>query len=133
MKKFKQLFQEAERLTPPPGLWRQIEARVEMRPIADVSGGKMVFWEAPAMRLAATVVLAVGLLGLGVFFQKHPGRGLSSSATAANAAPMAAATAAKAAATTSDQDTEIVDPELLGWHAGLGEVDDEADEAEEVL
>jgi hypothetical protein len=112
------MFQEADRLTPPPGLWRQIEAQVEMTSARRARGAD--FWRAPAFRAAASVVLAVGLLGLGVFLQKRPH-------------PMAAATATQAAA---EQDVEIIDPELLGWHADLGELTDEVEEvveAEEVL
>jgi hypothetical protein len=33
----------------------------------------------------------------------------------------------------SAEKMDLVDPDLLGWHADLGEVDMEADEAEEVL
>ncbi|GEM_PF-5471340 len=127
MKKFKRLFQEAERLSPPPGLWRHIEARVGMKPVAAARGGG--FWESPALRLAASVVLAVGLLGLGVSLRKRTGR----TAAHASGAAASASPSAQAAGQVATEDTELVDPELLGWHADLGEMDDEADEAEEVL
>ncbi|MDB5050056.1 MAG: hypothetical protein JWO30_3127 [Fibrobacteres bacterium] len=121
MKKYRQLFQDAERLTPSPGLWRLIEAQVEL-PSAGSKGGRgAAFWQSPILRVAASVVLAVGCLGLGLFMQHKPKQVAvtSVSAVAADAA--------------DSEQLELVDPELLGWHADLGEIDLEADEAEEVL
>ena len=120
LKKYRQLFQQAERLTPPPGLWRQIEAQVEMQ-----SGGRApaaTLWGSPFLRVAASVVLAVGFLGLGLLTQR------GSRQAAVSPAPVAVAAGAADA-----EQMDLVDPELLGWHADLGEIDMEADEAEEVL
>jgi hypothetical protein len=119
------MFQEAERLSPPPGLWRQIEARVELHPGGRTQGAGS--WGTSPWRMAASVALAAGLLGLGFFLQKRPdvtdAKRMEKAGTAANPAA-------------TGQDTEWVDPELLSWHAGLGELDEDADEAgeaEEVL
>jgi hypothetical protein len=152
LKKFdgpiKGLFEDAERLTPPPALWRAIEARSgltaggpDRKPgaqAARVDGGAEEtdasgpgYWGGPWIRLAASVALAAGLLGLGVFFKDRIGQG---NATTASAVQSSNDTVAMArAATSADTDTEIVDPELLGWHADLGEMVEEADEAEEIL
>lgn len=118
--KYRQLFQDAERLTPPPGLWRRIEAQVEMQSGRTHSAS---FWGSPFLRVAASVVLAVGFLGLGLFVQHG-------SKVAVSRTPSAVANAAEGAGA---EQMDLVDPELLGWHADLGEIDMEADEAEEVL
>jgi hypothetical protein len=78
------------------------------------------------------VVLAAGLLGLGMLFKDRVGQG---NATAVSAVQTSNDTVAMAqtAAKPADTDTEIVDPELLGWHADLGEMVEEAEEAEELL
>lgn len=154
MKKFdgsiKGLFEEAERLTPPPGLWRAIEARSGLtagghdRESAAQSmhgGGSEAgetdaagagFWSGSWIRLAASLVLAAGLLGLSVIFKDRLGQGNASTASAVQSS-MDTVAMAQAAATPAESDTEIVDPELLGWHVDLGEMDEEADEAEEIL
>lgn len=131
MKRFNHLFQEAERLAPPPDLWKRIEEKSGLAPgprqrapgppgrVSDAAG----FRGAPFLRAAAAVILAVGVLGLGVMLQKRMG------GSAAYAASEAAAHEG-----TSDQtgrEAEIVDPELLVWHADLGELNDEVIEAEE--
>jgi hypothetical protein len=123
LKRFNRLFQEAERLAPPPDLWKRIEAKSDLAPGRDAA----FLWGAPALRAAAAVVLAVGVLGLGVMLQKRTG----SSAAYANSA-----VAQESAPAETERESEIVDPELLGWHADLGELDDEvveAEEAEEML
>jgi anti-sigma-K factor RskA len=135
LKKFNRLFQEAERLAPPPDLWKRIEAK---SPLASgLPGPRRTgraphgagFWGAPALRAAAAVVLAVGVLGLGVMLQKRMGGRAAyadSAATAASAASAEAGTAFEAG-----RESEIVDPELLVWHADLGELNDEVLDAEE--
>jgi hypothetical protein len=123
LKKYRQLFQDAERLTPPPGLWRQIEALSELQSGLGMDG-RGAWWRNPVLRVAASVVLAVGFLGLGLFMGHKPKQMAVSSATAAATAPADAA---------GGEQLDLVDPELLGWHADLGEIDLEADEAEEVL
>lgn len=128
MKRFDRLFQEAERLAPPPDLWKRIEAKSVLGPSRKPGSPEPAgMWGAPALRAAAAVVLAVGVLGLGVMLQKRMG---GSAAYADSAAAQEDATAAM------DRESEMVDPELLGWHADLGELDDEvveAEEAEEML
>ena len=113
MKRFNRLFQEAERLAPPPDLWKRIEARTALvrqgRP--DAAG----FRAAPAMRAAAAVVLAVGVLGLGLMLQKRAGDG---DGAAYAVSSYAAQDGAQAMA---GPDADMVDAELLGWHADLGD------------
>ena len=114
---YRRVFQGAERIVPSPGLWRHIAAKTDLR--AGRQARVSAFQSSPWLRLAASVVLAVGLLGLGISLKpkvKH-------------IAPSAATVAVAEGAEQSD----LVDPELLGWHADLGEVDMEAEEAEEVL
>ncbi len=113
------LFQEAERLEPTPQLWERIAERLELRPGRAAAG--MVSWPSPFLRLAASVVLAVGLLGLGIFLKAKPKQVAASPAASASAMAESA------------EQLDLVDPDLLGWHADLGEVDMEAEEAEEVL
>ena len=143
MKRFNRLFQEAERLALPPDLWKRIEAKSELSPGASRNPGSQklgagksegpesaVFWGAPALRAAAAVVLAVGVLGLGVMLQKRTG---GSDAYANSGA------AQEGGPAETDRESEMVDPELLGWHADLGDLNDEvfdaeeAEEAEEML
>jgi hypothetical protein len=131
LKRFNRLFQDAERLAPPPDLWKRIEAKSDLAPGRRLTAPRppgraadaAVFWGAPAMRAAAAVVLAVGVLGLGMLLQKRTG-GSAVYATSA-------ATAREGSAAEAGRDPELVDPELLGWHADLGELDDEVVEAEE--
>ncbi|HKP97086.1 MAG TPA: hypothetical protein VJ385_15155 [Fibrobacteria bacterium] len=123
------LFRDAERLAPPPGLWRRIEAQARMDQEARDQGSAAgaagaAFWRNPVLRVAASVVLAVGFLGLGLLLKPGPKR------MAASPAPAAVAEAQNAEGA---EEMELVDPELLGWHADLGEIDEEAEEAEEVL
>ena len=159
MKRFNRLFQDAERLAPPPDLWKRIEAASDLAPgtargpgarkpetrkteaPARKAGGPepAVFWGAPALRAAAAVVLAVGVLGLGVMLQKRTG-GSAAYADSAAAQKAAQKGAQKGGqenpAGGMDRESEMVDPELLGWHADLGELNDEvveAEEAEEML
>jgi hypothetical protein len=147
------LFREAERLTPSADLWSRIEAKVDLRsgnPASSGSGGKSIghayppghsersgrshslgrsgrtlafrqLGQRPWMRAAASVVLAVGLVGLGVSLKHKP-----------NQITATPAENVRADAESAEQ-MDLVDPDLLGWHADLGEVDMEADEAEEVL
>ena len=75
------------------------------------------------MRAAAAVVLAVGILGMGVMLQKRMGGRAAYADSAANAHVGAGAEAGR--------ESEIVDPELLVWHADLGELNDEVLDAEE--
>lgn len=101
MKKSNRLFQDAERLAPPPELWKRIEARTAL-----ARGGRPEaagFWGAPAMRSAAAAVLAVGVLGLGLIMQKRGGDDEG------------------AAQATAGREADMVDAELLGWHADLGD------------
>jgi hypothetical protein len=113
LKKFKRLFQDAERLEPSPGTWRLIAAQVDLE--SGAAGAQARPW--PALRVAASVLLAVGVMGLGLSLRHKPG--------------MVAASASQAGA--ADRTAEIFDADLLNWHADLGEFDAEADEAEEVL
>jgi hypothetical protein len=139
----KGLFDDAERISPPPGLWRSIEARAGLEsgatgPAAqgaepmDMNGEGAESRDGSWMRLAASVALAAGLLGLGMFLKDRIVAGNAATAAAVQSATDTVAMA-QSPATPKDMDSEIVDPELLGWHADLGEMDETADEAEEVL
>lgn len=134
MKRFNRLFQDAERLAPPPDLWKRIEAESGLASGASVTPG---FRIAPALRAAAAVVLAVGLLGLGMLLQKRTGGSAASADTAM--AQNGGNGGREGVPAETDRGSEIVDPELLVWHADLGELDDEvldaeeAEEAEEML
>ncbi|MDQ3002303.1 MAG: hypothetical protein M3Y08_13715 [Fibrobacterota bacterium] len=123
MKRFKQLFHEAERITPPPGLWRKIQARVDLSAGGDstMDARPMSYWESPFLRVAAAVVLALGLLATGFFLTWGPEE-------------MATSVASSTVAADEGDVIEIFDSELLGWQAELGEtseMDSEAEEAEE--
>ena len=84
------------------------------------------------MRAAAAVVLAVGVLGLGVMLQKRMGGRAAYADSAAAHEGIAAETAgAETAGAEAGRESEIVDPELLVWHADLGELNDEVLDAEE--
>ncbi|MDB5104141.1 MAG: hypothetical protein JWP91_1830 [Fibrobacteres bacterium] len=117
MNDYKRLFEEAERLKPPPGLWRRIESQVGMRSGAGPEGAG--FLGSPALRAAAAVVLAVGLLGLGLMLRQRPDQ------------VEVAVSSLPAVQAAEETGTELVDPELLGWHADLGEVEEESDAADE--
>lgn len=125
MKRFKQLFHEAERLSPPPGLWRKIKARVNLSAGGDstMDARPMSYRESPFLRAAAAVVLAVGLLATGFFLTK-------------GSEEMASSAASSGVTADEGEVIEIFDSELLGWQADLGETDEmdsEAEEAGEVL
>ena len=81
------------------------------------------------------MVLAVGLVGLGMLLQKRPG---GSAAYADSAAARMNAQngvqqngVQEGLPAETDRMSEMVDPELLSWHADLGELNDEVFEAEE--
>jgi hypothetical protein len=116
------LFSEAERLEPPPSLWRRI---AERSPLAAGAAPERSFAEMPFLR-AAAVVLAAGLLALAAFGALHH-RGPEPVREAAAEIPSLAPAAA------GDEGEGIIDPDLLDWQAGLGTFDSEADEAGETL
>lgn len=120
MKKFDRLFQEAERIAPPAGLWRRIEAeaRAKLRSPEDAPGAASR--ERYGYRIAATIALAAGLLGIGVHLHQRP-------------AVLADAPSAEDSAYAAREVVEIMDPELMTWLTELGEMDSRADEAGEVL
>jgi hypothetical protein len=137
-----QLFQEAERLETPPGLWTRIVTRVDMEAGRGADSESSPFWRSPMWRAAASVVLAAGFLGLGLSLKHGVGPVAATTSepdtllAAANAAGADAPGAASAPAVSGAANTEqmeLVDPELLVWHEDLGDMDTEADEAEEVL
>jgi len=97
------MFKEARRLKPAEDLWDRIAARSELSSAMrrDASRAK-----AP-LRAAAVLTLAAGLAGL-LFQQTRPHSIRSAAAAGAGG-------------------SEIVDPELLTWHSGLGEFDSKSD------
>lgn len=113
------LFREAERLSPRPELWRLIAERSALVPGAAARSE----WQAVRYLRAAAVILAAGLLALGAFglFRKPADE------------PLREASAETALSAQGGADTDLIDPELLGWQAGLGNIDLVADEAEEAL
>jgi hypothetical protein len=127
------MFQEAERLTPPPALWRRIEERVGLAPggAREDSGWR----RGPGPRVAASILLAAGVVGLGLGL----GQFLETRSGAAGLIPAKDAAmdtlqgAAGAVAQAGETDGEWMDSELLGWHADLGELDEEVAETEEML
>ena len=123
MKKSLRIFQEAERLQPTPALWQRIAAASGLESGARREGFRP--WETPWLRAAAVVLLAAGFIAVAV-------RGFHSHGPAGAGTELAKAIA-KPAAQAAEGDAEIIDPELLGWQADLGEVDLEAEAAEEVL
>jgi hypothetical protein len=134
---FKRMFQDAERLTPPPGLWLRIAERVDMEngPVrVSESEDAGAWWRGYGFRAVASLVLAASLFGLGMQVQHHIGSGRRAAGAAAKdhgAAVAAAGARAKAEGDMSD----IIDPDLMTWHADLGEVDanTDVDETEDAL
>ena len=120
MKKYERLFQEAERIAPPAGHWRRIEAAVRAKPASRESARVAASRETYGFRMAASAALAAGLLGLGIHLHQRP-------------AAVAEAPAAEDSVFAAREVEEIVDPELMSWLADLGEVDLQAEEAGEVL
>lgn len=117
------LFREAERLRPRPELWRRIAERSALSP----GGGERRWWqwEWQGVRYlrAAAIALAAGLLAVGAFgLLRRPAD-----------EPLREASAAPALSAQAGTDAELIDPELLGWQADLGNIDLVADEAEEAL
>jgi len=113
------LFHEAERLRPRPELWRRIAERSALSPRAERR------WEWASVRYlrAAAVVFAAGLLAVGAFgLLRKPAN-----------EPVREASAEPALSAQAGADTDLIDPELLGWQADLGNIDLVADEAEEAL
>ena len=135
------LFEEAERLQPPAGMWQRIAA--ETRLAARARGGAWSRLENPYLRAAAVVAFAALVAGLALWGAGRLGHGsegnvkgtLAAGGSAAGGMrSVAAASEAMTVATPGDSTlAEIFDSELLGWQADLGEVDLEADAAEEVL
>lgn len=128
MKNSDRLFKDAERLKPSPALWRRI---AERSPLAASGERVYSYWEAPLLRAAAVVALAASVLGLaalGISYRKTGGE-TGGETTVLAAAPAAVAAGVEAPAA----EEEIIDPELLGWQAELGELDLEAEEAGEML
>jgi hypothetical protein len=121
------LFREAERLRPPVELWWRIAERSPLaRGAARRAQGRQGWqgWEWLEVRYlkAAGVVLAAGLFALAAFgLLRNP------------AEPVREASAETALSAQAGPDTDLIDPELLGWQAGLGNIDLVADEAEEAL
>ena len=114
------LFREAERLRPRPESWRRIAERSALSLRA---GNGRWQWATLRYLRAAAVVLAAGLLAVGAFgLLRKPAN-----------EPIREASAAPALSAQAGSDTDLIDPELLGWQADLGNIELVADEAEEAL
>jgi len=115
------LFREAERLRPPAELWWRIAERSPLARRAAPRARSTQWLEVRYLK-AAGVVLAAGLFALAAFgLLRNP------------AEPVREASAETALSAQAGPDTDLIDPELLGWQAGLGSIDLVADEAEEAL
>jgi anti-sigma-K factor RskA len=119
------LFREAERLRPRPELWRRIAERSALSAGAGrrPDAGRRWEWASVRYLRAAAVVFAAGLLAVGAFglLRRPPNE------------PVREASAEPALSAQAGADTDLIDPELLGWQADLGNMDLVADEAEEAL
>jgi hypothetical protein len=124
------LFRDAGRITPAPELWRRIAERSSLAPGGEDSLAKGRLeaaahrpeWMEVRYMRAAGVILAAGLLGLAAFgVLRHPPGG-----------PREASTETVSEAS-SQGDGQVLDPELLGWLADLGDYELVADQAEEML
>lgn len=112
------LFRDAERLRPPPDLWRRIAARSPLAPSAAQAG-----WREVRYLRAAAAALTAGLLAWAALGLLHGRSG----------EPVREASAAPALSERAEAEPQLIDPELLGWQADLGSYDLVADEAEEAL
>ena len=114
------LFREAERLRPPVELWWRI---AERSPLArSARGVRGMQWLEVRYLKAAGVILAAGLFALAALgLLRNP------------AEPVREASAETTLSADAGADTDLIDPELLGWQADLGNIDLVADEAEEAL
>ncbi len=118
MKSVKRIFQESERLQPTPELWGRIESQVKLEGVKEESRRD---WGRPVVKLAASVTLVAGLIGLGWYVQHRP---LAESTIGA----LADSTSIKEGA------LDMVVRDLMVWDADLGEMELEADDAaEEIL
>ena len=136
------LFRDAGRISPDPELWRRIAERSSLAPAGGAPGGERgraagdgraeregrraegAGFRWPELRYlrAAGVVLAAGLLALaalGILHRPHGDPVREASAEQAGAPAYA--------------EPEVIDPELLGWQADLGDYELVADQAEEAL
>lgn len=120
MSAYKKLFREAGRLKPTGELWRRIEAGSGLSPAAAPGprepAGRILPFFTP-LRAAAVIALAAGVAALFYDRMRRP-----------EPAPSAAVAAAPAAPAAGSEAAEAVDPEVLAWQTGLGEIDWEADE-----
>lgn len=118
MEDLDKLFRGAERLKPRAAMWKAIATRAEL---AKAPRGH----EAPApepaygLRLAASVAIALGALAALVMVGKGPMR---SAGKAGGAEDFAGAIAVNAAA--APKEADLLDAELLDWHADLGEANE---------
>jgi uncharacterized membrane protein YagU involved in acid resistance len=118
------MFKATERLKPPKDLWQKIAAKSTLSSstsLANKYQGLGFAWDAPLYKMVASLVLAVGLLGIGLYRKQHL-------AQVSIAGVLADSTFAK------NSNSEFLDPDLLDWDADLGEVDWEIEDiTEEVL
>lgn len=110
MEDLDKLFRGAERLKPRDAMWKHIATRAELaKPPAPES--------AYGLRLAASMAIALGALAALVMVAKGP---VTQSAKSGGAEDFGGAVAVNAAAA-APKEAELVDVELLDWHADLGE------------
>jgi hypothetical protein len=148
------LFRDAGRISPDPELWRRIAERSSLAPggergravgdgraerggsrqagggsgpegegpRAAAAEGTAFRWPELRYLRAAGVILAAGLLALAAFgVLRRPHGELVREASAEQSEASA------------QGDAQVIDPELLGWQADLGDYELVADQAEEVL
>lgn len=125
MSKLKKLFKDSESLTPGVGIWNEIEAKLGLA--SQSAQQHYSLWEKPSVRLAASVTLFAGLVGLGLM--------LRLSLKAPEVAHVLSTREAKTLPINVTQTLPVnivVDSELIVWNADLGEVDLQSEEEMEL-
>lgn len=120
MERFDRLFRDAERLKPTAAMWRNIAAKAGM-PGSSGRGGSMSGDEAGmgrkslGWRLAASLAIGLGVLSA-LFMVMGGPRTLAGDPGGAGDSAVTAAAAGQ-----GREDEALLDPEVLDWHADLGE------------
>lgn len=117
MEDLDKLFRGAERLKPRDAMWKHIATRAELAK-APRGHGDPAPESAYGLRLAASMAIALGALAALVMVAKGP---VARSAKSGGAEDFAGEPVAVNAVAAAPEEAELVDLELLDWHADLGE------------